>query len=1616
MSDSLVIANSIELLQGDEGGQPSTLPMLGGTTFALNDQQAEYDLGTPQPTVDILASLITDGERPQGRRASNRTLNLPIAIISDSRDNLALARETLFQLVDAQETERFTITYTRDSESAALTGIPNGPLILDCWRAQPTSIMYSQPEENQYACELVLQFEALPYGRSDTPNTITFLNPTGSTQAPPTPILLDPFNVIPTGMQGTWITSTASVNGPASAFCPSPSASPQVTNPFYINNAIGTNDLTAGAGMAGQVPNGSLASLNVIQFWAGFASQSYFNNWLNHESEVRFIVTLTDVNSNVVSASRQYRMSESNSYKTPKWHNIQVRIPTSQSQVFDWTQVTGFSIKVQNFGDALFHNSNVFLDTCSAIAPSAAAANLTRGSIYKLNGVEGSVHTAASFVIQQQPSTSPTTTTLSAAAAPQTFQGPAGVTSAVVEAVANGGSGGAVLTPTNYGGGGGSAEYARENNAQLTPGNVYPAYIPKGFVQSLVGAFSSWTQCSQFNSPGPNISNPSSTFGNSAVAVGSLIVFTVVAPAGSSPLSTWVFDDNSANTGTYLLVGSSVAPDGTQTAIFMQANTVALTTSNTFTVTGLTCPTSVEIVGFFAAGLYGYVPTQTHSNSGTSNLPYADVPGFLNPYYSANQITQGTVTLANAFSAFGTNASVSMNASPPASSPTATTMDLVTTTASAQAHLRQVKLAPCFPGQTIGIVKCLSYLPTQTDMHIWLNTNWYDSTKTYISTTSDEVLKTANTWEWSLGAEHTAPTNAAFFYVEVFTNASAAGNPLHIAELGMTQIQTFFPVEFTVFANNSDMSATTTQGQYTHLYSSAAENPLSNDIFTNASGGSTDSFGGNICAGIGYSTSAPWGAVTVTFARATQCTFEADNVWIVANGGSGVPATTTAGGASGLGSLNSVHNQGAYGANGVATNGGGGASSGGSGGAASFVDDTSGTMVFTGSHMAPPQLISSGIPQPGGYKASSTNNHFTYGANITQNGAQSGDTVVVAVLSDSTSNPFVFPTDTHNNPYTWIENAFLNDGRQLALFYIAQSTFSTLKVGDQVWVGNTSKGSSTPGDYAIFVYVLYNPTGIHGGVGGSAFGSGAAAADQTSATPSITNAGLGTGNRGTTVFTVNETNQTVGFTSSLQNGVGDSEDFSGVKRHDGTNWGQQGQHLDMTWIDTTTTSQTLNFALGTSAELSMFAVAWNLSTGNWTARTGQPTAQYTSGTDHYSHFAGQKCVVSFTGNQAQVMGVQGPNHGIMLVSVDGGPYFEVDTYATAFRYKAVLFDTGSIGNFAHTITILTAALSNPASTDSYIDLDGYQIVSTGAGITGSGVTGGTAVTGGGAGGNGGATNAAGSNGGTPGGGGGGAASTSGTKAGGTGGDAKILLTYFSTQPAFKTCILHRPSLDGSKTLLPYIACVTQAVPTNDQVQPIDAGTVPQFKGTYTMQIAAASFNTPSASRTITVTVNEYERLGGAVTSTQSTSRVLTPNTDAINNIVSIGELTLPNKDIPDENSNAVYFVVVNSTNASDLIQDVMMLDTMGQTVFINEPTAYAQYFIDEPFPDRDIGRILGSQYDRPYAISVLDSAYPTGGPISLEPGDNILFAYCYEGAPALAATYFPRYYIDRTVS
>jgi hypothetical protein len=189
----------------------------------------------------------------------------------------------------------------------------------------------------------------------------------------------------------------------------------------------------------------------------------------------------------------------------------------------------------------------------------------------------------------------------------------------------------------------------------------------------------------------------------------------------------------------------------------------------------------------------------------------------------------------------------------------------------------------------------------------------------------------------------------------------------------------------------------------------------------------------------------------------------------------------------------------------------------------------------------------------------------------------------------------------------------------------------------------------------------------------------------------------------------------------------------------------------------------------------------------------------------------------------------------------------------------------------------------------------------------------------------------------------------------------------------------------------------------------------QFDGTYTVLLAAASWNSPSSPRTITVTVNQYEVSGGTKWSATTGSLTITPSSQVTNGIVVAGNLTLPPKALAADNSAGYYTLQITDSNTSDTFYDVLMIDNNGQTVLINESgSGYSTYYIDEPDPKFDLGLHLGSQNGRPQAISVTD-AIPalSGGPLTLEPGDNKLLAWSLAGPPALAIEYFPRWYQER---
>lgn len=216
-SDSLVLAGQIELMGGQQGVQclvPELLDSNGqGPTIrllappALNSTalgyQPSYDLNAPQPNQDVVASMLLDGERPFGARASNRTMSLPIVIfgtMAGGMNQVLRAEEYLMALIDAQLWE---IKWT-----PADTGLG---MLFDCFRALPSTPVYgfnyssggtatgSTIGRPNYPIAVIhLQIQAMPYGRSDVDGiqNLALANPLVNGVPTSSPVTVDNFATV----------------------------------------------------------------------------------------------------------------------------------------------------------------------------------------------------------------------------------------------------------------------------------------------------------------------------------------------------------------------------------------------------------------------------------------------------------------------------------------------------------------------------------------------------------------------------------------------------------------------------------------------------------------------------------------------------------------------------------------------------------------------------------------------------------------------------------------------------------------------------------------------------------------------------------------------------------------------------------------------------------------------------------------------------------------------------------------------------------------------------------------------------------------------------------------------------------------------------------------------------------------------------------------------------------------------------------------------------------------------------------------------------------------------------------------------------------------------------
>jgi hypothetical protein len=374
MAESLVVAGIIELLGTPAGFVPSALPGCTGATYGLGGAGDTWDLGAPQPVIDVLATLLADGEVPLGRRASNRTMSLPVVIRAPDLPTLAAARETLFAAVNQPY---WTLVWT---------GPPGNPFTFDCFRAHPSVITYSLEDQDAYLSRVQLAFEALPYGRSAAVQTLNFTSPAQGGTPPPSPVTLDTFASVSSSTQGGWWSASTNqgVIGSTSAYWDWDGTDGD-SAPWYTHT-ITAKDITG---------------RTVMSFWVGLASPQNYSRW--HKGKVTFALTLSDSGGHQITFGASIYCYASNSTHSPVWNQITAAIPQGRPG-FDYTHVTGYSIHGWRFTDNdgdLELDCDTYLNGLTATPATAGTPATSRGTVYQLLGVEGSAHTPIAVTAQQ---------------------------------------------------------------------------------------------------------------------------------------------------------------------------------------------------------------------------------------------------------------------------------------------------------------------------------------------------------------------------------------------------------------------------------------------------------------------------------------------------------------------------------------------------------------------------------------------------------------------------------------------------------------------------------------------------------------------------------------------------------------------------------------------------------------------------------------------------------------------------------------------------------------------------------------------------------------------------------------------------------------------------------------------------------------------------------------------------------------------------------------------------------------------------------------------------------------------------------------------------------------
>ncbi|WP_329127123.1 glycoside hydrolase family 2 TIM barrel-domain containing protein [Streptomyces sp. NBC_01465] len=117
-------------------------------------------------------------------------------------------------------------------------------------------------------------------------------------------------------------------------------------------------------------------------------------------------------------------------------------------------------------------------------------------------------------------------------------------------------------------------------------------------------------------------------------------------------------------------------------------------------------------------------------------------------------------------------------------------------------------------------------------------------------------------------------------------------------------------------------------------------------------------------------------------------------------------------------------------------------------------------------------------------------------------------------------------------------------------------------------------------------------------------------------------------------------------------------------------------------------------------------------TGTWSH--GDSSQSWTSGdlgrTESFSRIEGDSATATFRGTGIRVIAPKSYNQGIAKISVDGDTPTQIDLYAATKQFVQTVYEKTGLDDGLHTVTIQVTGTKNASSSDSYVVLDAFDVI------------------------------------------------------------------------------------------------------------------------------------------------------------------------------------------------------------------------------------------------------------------------------------------------------------------